>query len=153
MANVRETKRRELEIQRRRDRVIELRDEGRTFREIAAELGVSVALVHSDFKAAIAQIPVKSVETYREHQLQHLATERAIVEDVLARNHVTISDGRVVYDEDGVVIDDGPVLQAVDRLLKIHDREAKLLGLDARPEVQVTGNLSYKITGFDDGDA
>ena len=36
------------------------------------------------------------------------------------------------------LLDDGPVLQAVDRLLKIADRRAKLLGLDAPKRVEVS---------------
>lgn len=69
--------------------------------------------------------------------------------DVLERMHVTVSQGRVVqhrvagtgtWDPEtrtwvGAewvdLADDGPVLQAIDRLLKIQERRARLLGLDA----------------------
>lgn len=58
---------------------------------------------------------------------------------VLQRNHVVVSQGRVV-ELDGVPIpDDAPVLAATDRLLKIQERRAKLLGLDmpTRSKVEV----------------
>ena len=148
MAGQRDGRRNALAIERRRVRVVELRDEGMGFREIAAELGVSVALVHRDYEAALAKVPVKSVEQYREHQMIELAKLREIVQDVVDRRHQVVSDGRPVFDEDGPMLDDAPLLAAVDRLMKINDREAKLLGLDARPEVQVTGDLTYRIVGL-----
>lgn len=52
--------------------------------------------------------------------------------EVLEREHVTVSNGRVVSLDDGTPLpDDGPVLQAIDRLLRIQERRARLLGLDA----------------------
>jgi hypothetical protein len=59
---------------------------------------------------------------------------------VLQRTHVVVSQGRVVKDDNGVPIpDDAPVLAATDRLLKIQERRAKLLGLDmpTRSKVEV----------------
>src|SRR6266567_8096904 len=44
----------------------------------------------------------------------------------------TVSGGKIVQDENGeTLLDDGPVLQATDRLVKIAARRATLLGLDA----------------------
>jgi hypothetical protein len=47
--------------------------------------------------------------------------------------------------------DDAPVLAAVDRLLRIQERRAKLLGLDAPVRADVGGKLSYEIVGVDLG--
>lgn len=150
MTGARNARPKSAEVTRRRKRVIELRDEGMTFREIAEELGVSVKLVHDDYKKTMAEIPVEAVETYRRHQQDELAMARAVVEDILAARHVTISaTGQVVYEGNDIVRDHGPILAAVDRLMKISDREAKLLGLDARPELTVTGNLTYEFVGLD----
>jgi AraC-like DNA-binding protein len=147
------TQRKQAEITRRRKRVVELRDQGKTFKEIADELGVSDALVHKDFQAVMREVPVASVETYRAHQQAQLQQMRAVVEDVIARRHAVIDNGHVVHDDAGnVVEDDAIVLAATDRLVKINDREAKLLGLDAKPEVQITGNLRYEILGLSDDD-
>lgn len=140
-------------MQRRRARVLELRGEGKTFREIAAAMGISLGLVHGDFETALREIPAKSVEAYREHQAAELNKLRAIVQDVVERRHVIVSEGRVVHDDDDEPLeDDGMVLAAIDRLMKINDREAKLFGLDARPEVQITGTLAYEVLGFGSGD-
>jgi hypothetical protein len=51
---------------------------------------------------------------------------------VMEREHVTVSHGKIIRGEDGKPLrDDGPLLAAVDRLLKIAERRARLLGLDA----------------------
>lgn len=70
---------------------------------------------------------------------------------VLDRLHVTISHGKIVNtvnpdtEQEEPLLDDGPVLQAIDRLVKIEDarrrnaeRRAKLLGLDAAVKVDAT---------------
>lgn len=66
---------------------------------------------------------------------------------VLEARHITVSNGRVIIhpDTQEPMEDDGPVLQAVDRLIRIEDarrrnaeRRAKLLGLDAAVKVDAT---------------
>jgi hypothetical protein len=67
---------------------------------------------------------------------------------VLERNHVTVSHGRIIRGEnEEPLLDDGPVLTAIDRLLKIQERRAKLLGLDApaRHEVVTLDALDTEI--------
>jgi hypothetical protein len=49
------------------------------------------------------------------------------------------------------LLDDAPVLAAVDRLLKVQERRAKLLGLDVpvKRQVEVDGGLRYEVVGVD----
>jgi hypothetical protein len=61
---------------------------------------------------------------------------RAAVE-VLRRKHVTVSHGKVVIVDGQPLPDDAPVLNAIDRLLSIQARRAKLLGLDAPKKIEV----------------
>lgn len=71
--------------------------------------------------------------------------ERAAIE-VLERHHVTVNNGHVIKLDDGEpLLDDGPVLAAIDRLIKIEaEREKntaalrKLFGLDAPARVDAT---------------
>lgn len=57
---------------------------------------------------------------------------------VLRNTHYVVDRGEVV-DLDGVpLIDDGPVLAAIGRLLDIQQRRAKLVGLDAPARATVT---------------
>jgi len=68
---------------------------------------------------------------------------------VLETFHYVVSEGRVIsyqgprQSEPRPLKDDGPVLAAVDRLLKIQDRRAKLLGLDAAQKVDLSGGVAY----------
>ena len=49
------------------------------------------------------------------------------------------SNGRPIYDEDGTMVRDfGPRMAAADRLVKINERVAKVLGLDAPVKADVT---------------
>ena len=61
--------------------------------------------------------------------------------DIAERFHVAISNGRVVYQGENPVKDDGPALQAIDRLLKIQERRARLIGLDAPVKHEVRNEL------------
>jgi hypothetical protein len=69
---------------------------------------------------------------------------------VLRREHILVSGGRVVKQDGQPVPDDGPVLAALDRLLKIAERRVRLLGLDAavksRVEVITADMIEAEIT-------
>jgi hypothetical protein len=61
---------------------------------------------------------------------------------------VTVSNGRVVTLDGQPLQDDGPILQAVDRLnhiedrkLRIQERRAKYLGLDAPKQVVISDDV------------
>lgn len=70
---------------------------------------------------------VRQLELGRLDQLWVEATK------ILRRQHVVISAGKVVVHPDtGVPLEDPmPILRAIDTLLKIQERRARLLGLDA----------------------
>jgi hypothetical protein len=57
---------------------------------------------------------------------------------VLARPHYVLHAGQVVKDDDGNPMrDDGPILAAVDRLLRIEERQAKIDGTDASEKLTI----------------
>jgi len=137
-----------------RARIVELRDEGLTFREIAAEVNRDVHTTWNHYQKAMRDIPAPMVAAHaeqvanrREEQLRRIDMEREAVLEVLAARHVTVSNGKVMYEEDRPILDDAPVLAAVDRLIKLDDQEAKLLGLNAKSEVNVSGGVKYEIVG------
>ena len=143
----------------RRVRIVELRDAGLTFREIAEEVGLSLAATWEHYQKAMRQIPAAAVAAHaervaarREEQLRRVDMEREAVVAVLAARHITISNGHVVseitgHDDDGKpiygdpVLDDAPVLAAVDRLIKLDDQEARLLGMYPKQSEVSTGGL------------
>jgi hypothetical protein len=63
--------------------------------------------------------------------------------------HVSAS-GKIVRDDNGEpLIDDGPTMQAADRILKIIERKTKLLGLDAPQKVESDVQVNYTFGGVD----
>jgi hypothetical protein len=72
---------------------------------------------------------------------------------VLEREHVTVSHGKIVVTpdpdtgEERPLIDDAPILNAVDRLLRIQERRARLLGLDApvKRDISLTDERAAQI--------
>lgn len=138
--------------------VIELKDEGLTFEQIGQRIGRHKSQAQRIFHRAMKNIPVSAMEEYRANQLARLALARESVMDVLGASHLIVSQGRVVElrhtREDGSSVsvplkDHGPVLAAVDRLLKIDEQEAKLLNL--YPDVRYTMDaiVNYTVTGID----
>ena len=102
----------------RKKNALELRLAGASYRDIAQALEVSPATALQDCKEALADIPaqqadeMRTVELSRLDRLQRAVWPRAVKGD----------------------------LQAVDRAIKIIDRRAKLFGLDAPQQVQITAN-------------
>jgi hypothetical protein len=132
------------DIADRRAKLIKYRLAGRAYDDIYEELGYSSAHAASrDFSRALESNIAEqrtSMEVYREAELMKLddLTTKAM-NVLLTRHFVTTQAGKIVeHPETGQpLLDDGPVLHAIDRLLKIGDRRAKLLGLDAPQRLEV----------------
>jgi hypothetical protein len=150
-----------------------LRGRGLSYRAIAAELSIDVHTAHDAVKRALAAIRAEPAPDVRELELARLDDMYTAVLGVLERKHITVSQGHIVrrrvLDEDGdpivvahdrggkpifreeEVLDDAPVLNAVDRLLRIQARRAALLGLDQPTKVETGVTLNYNIVGVDLG--
>lgn len=128
-------------IAERRAKAVDMRMAGASYQKIANELGynsrgAACQDVSRALEAAVAE-QARSVEAYREEELQRLDLLLAEAWAILKRDHVTVSNGRIVRDDlDQPILDDGPTLQAIDRILKIQERRAKFLGLDAPMRVE-----------------
>jgi hypothetical protein len=116
-----------------------LRAQGLEFHEIAAQLG------YQDPSGAYKAVERALLATVQEPAAQVRAMEIARLNillrkawDVLCAKHIVVSQGRVVCDPDTdePLIDHGPILAAIDRVLKISDHRAKLLGLYAPVKVE-----------------
>lgn len=151
-------------IAQRRANVLRLRIEQRPYTEIAEKLGISAAVAEKDFQRALEQrkrdqAAQADVAVARE-EAKLDAAEQAVWE-VLRRKHITVQHGKIVgkftgwvvdpdtqdyaHDDDGKRIpviepieDDAPILQAVDRLVRIAQRRAALTGIDAPAKVEVS---------------
>ncbi len=123
------------EVADRRKQAILLALDGRSWDQIAAELG------YSSRGAAYKDI------------------QRAM--EIMTRDHPLVQGGKVVMatvevDVDGVMttrqvpmLDAGPSMAAADRLLKIDARRSDLLGTNAPVRVQQETTVRYEIFGFD----
>jgi hypothetical protein len=70
--------------------------------------------------------------------------------EILERNHVMVSHGRVVYGDDGEpLLDDGPRLQAIQTALRIRDQYQNLHGLKQPAKTEISGGVKYELVGVD----
>jgi hypothetical protein len=120
-------------------RAVDLRRAGLTYRQIAAELDLSVSCAHDAVQRGLADSVVETNEEVRRLELDRLDHLARTALKVIAKPHLAVSQGRVVkHPATGEPLaDDGPALAAIDRLLKIQDRRARLLGLDAPTRTRV----------------
>ena len=115
-----------------------LRAEGWSYVRIAGELGYADEsgawrAVQRGLKRSVAEPTAEA----RHLQLNALDEMARTAWDVLRRPHVVVSQGRVVTVGGEPLVDDGPVLAAIAHPLRIHERQAKLLGLDQPAEFKV----------------
>lgn len=110
-----------------------LRSLGWTYQRIADELGWSnKGDAHHAVSKVLRETVQEAGDDLRALELTRLDALYVAANEVLAREHVTVSNGRIVSGTNGApILDDAPVLQAIDRLLKIQERRSRLLGLDA----------------------
>lgn len=145
-----------------------LRAKSWTYQQIADHLGMSRQGAYDAVKRILDETVQEPSDDVRKIELERLDHMAQAVEGVLERQHVVVSNGRIIgkrvgweLNEDGTdrvdadghripiyqdLEDDAPVLQAVDRLLKIQERRSRLLGLDAPQRVSVDAeNLGREI--------
>ncbi|WP_326642900.1 hypothetical protein OG884_18760 [Streptosporangium sp. NBC_01755] len=132
---------RSLETATRDAEAARLRTRGLTYRQIADELGMAgPGKAHEAVRRVLAETTQEAADDLRMVELERLDEMYQAALKVLETEHYAVSHGRVIYLEEGgpPLTDDGPVLAAIDRLLKVQERRAKLLGLDAPTKANVT---------------
>jgi hypothetical protein len=144
--------------------VFQLKLDGHSFRAIEAITAAPDGPTHGDripwttardlLREELARRVDPKIDQYRALHLERLEGELVRLGEleerarlVLGRHHITVNNGRVIAIDGEPLQDDGPVLAAIDRLIKIEDarrknnaEQRKLLGLDAptKVEAQVT---------------
>jgi hypothetical protein len=132
---------------------VDLRRRNLTYRQIAAQMGFrSVASAHEAVARGLADMLLEPANELRQMEAERLDEMARSAWRVLYEKHVHVTAaGKIaVNPEDGKpLIDDGVVLKAIDSLLKISERRAKLLGLDqptrVRAEVEHVDSLDQEI--------
>lgn len=115
-----------------------LRSTGMSWDDVALALGFADASgayrAAQEAMRAIAE-PAREL---RAMELARLDFALRMAWQVMVTEHITVSQGRVVlHPETGLPLrDHGPVLAAIDRVIKIGERRARLLGLDAPTKIE-----------------
>ncbi len=116
-----------------------LRSERKSYQQIATELGYTdkgeAWRGVQRAKADVAREPVAKLIQTEAEQLDALYVSAL---EVLERDHIMVSHGKVVKDDDGnTLLDDGPKLAAIRELRTIRESYRKLFGADAPSRVSV----------------
>lgn len=145
--------RRSLETAARDMRAAELYGKGWSYQRIAGELGfASKGHAHNAIQRAFAAIPTEDAAQAKRVDLERIERLIEINWEVLERQHVAISNGRVVRrfigierDEDGIerldpdgktipvfedVMDDGPISVTTNTIARLLERRAKMHAYD-----------------------
>lgn len=128
---------------------LKLAQQGKTYRQIAATLGVALSTAHGYVKDALAAITAPAAADMR-------ATEDMRLE-MLWENLVEQLQPRTVeaFDEEGTpltieVYDEAP--KVIETARKLSESRRKLWGLDAPQAVEGQFSVSYTVNGIDPKD-
>ena len=134
-------RRRSVDSMERDARAADLFRRGLSYRQISAEMGwKSTSAAFEAVRRAARDAGRDSLAAAEALtlMLERLQDYRRLVYRVATTKHyVTTQSGRVVEFNGQPLLDDAPVLNAVDRLLRTDDTEAKLLGLYAPAKSRV----------------
>lgn len=130
---------------------LKLRQGGRTYLEIGAELGCSAPTALRCVQKSLGRLAKQNTaETQGLLALELARLDALSVEayKVLEAEHPLTSGGAVVEHGGQVLTDHGPVLRAIDRLLKISERRCALLGLNAPERETGAGDIIGALAAF-----
>lgn len=138
----------------RRAQLLDLVRDGRyTWDQIADQLDyASPGAACTDYKRIVEarrEELAQSLDDMRAAQLEGLQELRRVAVEVMRRDHVHVSGGKVVYELGDPLMDYGPTLAAIDRIAKIDAQIAQLLGLNAPARVEAEGQVRVVIEGID----
>lgn len=119
--------RKNLEVATRRELVMRLRVEGYSIREISARVGVGIGQVHRDIEALLDEARTHANEDAERHLRLSLERLDLAIKGLMGK--VKKGDAR-----------------ASDTLVRLEERRAKLLGLDAASRVEHSGPQGAPIT-------
>ncbi len=122
-------------------RALELRRAGLSYRQVAAQMGVSVGAAWKYVTRGLDRTrrePADQLRRLEEDRLDLLQVQAAAV---LRRTHYYVQGGEVVMRDGEPLRDDGPTLNAIRVLLAVQERRARLLGLDEPTRIDAKVSL------------
>lgn len=120
-------------------RAVDLRAEGWTYRRIAEELGYSShTAVMQACRRAVRDITKGPAEKLLALHVERLETLYEAALEVAEREHVVVSHGKIIRDDDGIPLrDSGPKLAAIREARATLESFRKLAGIDAPSRVSI----------------
>jgi hypothetical protein len=132
---------------------------GTSYRELAERFGYyDKGTAWRGIQAAKADVARPAVTKLVQAESDELDSLYVMALEIIERNHVVVSHGRVVTmrdpdtGEERPLQDDGPRLQAIQMALRIRDQYQNLHGLKQPAQVAVSGAVRYEVVGVDDAD-
>jgi len=132
----------------------DLRADGHTLQHIADTLGYSDrSAARRGIQRALRDIVQGPAERLLALHMDRLELLYAAATDILERDHLVVSHGKVVKDDDGQpLLDDGPKLAAIREARSTLDAFWSLTGMKQPAKVQVSGGVRYEVVGVDPAD-
>lgn len=115
--------------------MFELRKRGMTYEQIGKAMKVSTKTAHNGVQRMTERILKRMSVDYAGQAALDL--ERL---DSMLANVWDLTKKRKIETPDGDQVELPPSMEAIDRVLKIMDRRAKLLGLDSNPSIDINVN-------------
>ena len=129
---------RKLAAREREARALELRRDGHTHAEIAEIFGVTRQVATKIINRGMDRIVQEPAEQKRLIDLERLDHLQVEALAVLRRTHYVVQGGKIVVAADSKpLVDDAPTLQAIATIVRLMERRARLLGLDAAQKHEV----------------
>ncbi|MFD8234008.1 hypothetical protein ACFV20_19270 [Streptomyces sp. NPDC059696] len=124
---------------------------GTTYQQIADMFGYyDRSQAWRGIQSAKRDVALPAVTKLRQTESEQLDALYLMAMEIIERNHVMVSHGRVVCGDDGQPLpDDGPRLQAIQTALRIRDQYQNLHGLKQPAKVEHSGGVRYEVVGVD----
>jgi hypothetical protein len=137
---------------KRRDaEAAKLRVRGHTYQAIADQLGfASPGAAHDAVSRSLAESVRLPFEQQRELALNQLDQLACKAWEVVQARHCVVSAGKVMAEGGTPLPDPRPVLEALSVLVRIEERKARLLGLDA-PRKTAVGVITEEVVDAEIG--
>ncbi len=126
---------------------VKLRSQGRSYQSIADELKVSYRQAYLDVEQGLADLPKGDTERARHEMEQRLDD----LQNRLAKKLESLELAVTALDKDGEEVEfAGEIEKTTAAILRVEERRAKLLGLDAPVKAEVQhSNIQISVTNAD----
>jgi hypothetical protein len=127
-------------------RAAEFRSRSMTYRKIGETLGVSTKTAYCMVQRAIEDVPKEATKDLIALELEKLDRLDRKYLEIMDKPHPYVSaSGRVVIHNGEILIDDRPTMEAIAGLVRVADRRARLLGLNAPTRADITSIASLTV--------